>query len=447
MRRNIETASTSEKLIFESVTDPEFMRPRFEEQFCRIWGFSNMIAELRIPKAFPRGKGGFAVQYDIMAKSSPDSDVEKKIFYGRLLGRSEKWPSYTASNSANVLVFNDLRLVVPVFPFDSELKDLPAFCAANGFPIVLKNSLSKLAPDKTEYHILSSEVLGYRLERRCVIRYDISLTNTAGTTPERMKAVVKISRPAQKTRDPKLTCELERHGFDNEAKDGLSVPHIYYKNSQEGITIMEAAPGKTLHDLIGTSEYLSACAAAARILRKLHSLSPISDLLYTAEDEMESLETILMAACNVFPAWKSPFDCAEKILKDTSSIVHGCNSVTWVHRDFYDKQVLYAGHRTTLLDCDNMTISDPALDYANFLAHLRLRQLQAPDDADTINTGMKIFIDAYGEKDHVFESRAGWWEGAALIRLAALYALRPRWRHLPTHLIENAVNILQRINS
>ena len=107
-----------------------------------------------------------------------------------------------------------------------------------------------------------------------------------------------------------------------------------------------------------------------------------------------------------------------------------------VHRDFYDKQVLYTAGRTTLLDFDNISPGDPAQDVGNFLSHLDLRRMQHPGTGPEIASAGEAFCESYGGQDRSFDRRVTWWQAATSLRLAGLYALRPRWHDLTLELVE-----------
>jgi thiamine kinase-like enzyme len=111
------------------------------------------------------------------------------------------------------------------------------------------------------------------------------------------------------------------------------------------------------------------------------------------------------------------------------------------HRDFFDKQLLYSERRSTLLDCDNAAKADPALDVGNFIAHLTLRKLQHPNCSANIEKGIRAFIESYGNLDDRSRLRTAWWTKASLLRLSALYLLRPRWRTIAPDLINQPINL------
>jgi aminoglycoside phosphotransferase (APT) family kinase protein len=97
-----------------------------------------------------------------------------------------------------------------------------------------------------------------------------------------------------------------------------------------------------------------------------------------------------------------------------------------IHRDLHDLQVLIDDHGSVgVLDFDLMAIGDPALDLANLLAHLDLRQRQGLiDDAAPLRRAVQRGY-APGAP---LAGRVPGYEALARQRLAAVYAFRPTRR-------------------
>jgi len=99
------------------------------------------------------------------------------------------------------------------------------------------------------------------------------------------------------------------------------------------------------------------------------------------------------------------------------------------HRDFYDKQILSRDGAAAVVDWDSLALADPALDAANFTAHLRLRALQGLVTSERERELRASFLRGRGSRSCV-EDRLAPFEALTLLRLSALYALRPPWAHL-----------------
>ncbi len=116
------------------------------------------------------------------------------------------------------------------------------------------------------------------------------------------------------------------------------------------------------------------------------------------------------------------------------------SSVQWrccpVHRDFYHDQVLIDDGRLAVLDLDDAAMSEPAVDVANFAAHLRLLGIQHPDDAAALERVEGAFV-AYAIRldpalDTVLLPHL---MAATMLRLAGIHVARANGRHVARQLL------------
>jgi tRNA A-37 threonylcarbamoyl transferase component Bud32 len=111
------------------------------------------------------------------------------------------------------------------------------------------------------------------------------------------------------------------------------------------------------------------------------------------------------------------------------------------HRDLHDRQVHLERGEVVLLDFDLLCCADVALDPGNMLAHLRWRAIQGLHGADAASAREleAAFLAGLGERDHgPFRTRLAFYTASALLRLALVYRLRPRWSERVTELVETA---------
>jgi hypothetical protein len=425
-------------------TDAGLMQPRFEREIGRISGRPVAFKEFYISRVFPREKGSFAIQYSGILRESAKKPPRRLLFCGCALGPSVSWPDYALRRDGHSFVLEDVRLAVPVFPFDPALPRLPELYDLGKVSLLKDHLVGSMGFDGGEMNATDCEVLGYRLERRCVLRYTLGRRKGPDDHPDGCQAVAKIMRPGRSAGSFQALARLASNGFGPGAKDGIVVPQVYYSDDAMGAIFMENSPGTTLHLLIGKPIFEKACGRAGRMLRKLHATDAEGLRPYMATDEMGNFGNRFKTAIKLYPLLGGSY---ERVLESLSGrridIESGYDPVC-THRDFYDKQVLYSTGLTTLLDCDNLAMADPALDFGNFMAHLILRRMQTPEWAEDIGSGMKAFANSYSQPDSEFELRARWWMAASLMRLAALYSLRPRWRSLSPKLLEEAGRSLDR---
>ncbi len=420
---------------FIKATDRAYMADRLGEKSATNPLLSEGIGDIRISRVMPRGKGGFSIQYMIRPPGGND-----RIVSGHLLGINEKEPSYARLEDRAVF-FEDIGLVVPIFPFDQKLPDLPRFLDRERAGIKLAGMMAPGMVGAGQFEIGKIEVLGYRLERRCVIRYESR--ETSAEAPANL--IVKLARRGEAPGIGQR--RLASMGFGSKSPDGLTVPEIYGEDTNLGACVMEFAPGCSLHDLAGDKDHAIGCAAAGRTIRKLHGHRMEDPSLFTHEDELTALKQKFLVSAELFPEMRGAlYDLYDGLRGQANSLEYGFEPAT-IHRDFYDKQVIFSKKRTTLLDCDAIAIGDPALDFGNFIAHLRLRGYQVPEQTGQMALSSAAFAESYGPVEPDFERRVEWWTAASLVRLACLYALRPQWRSLPPMLLEDAKMYLNKNRS
>lgn len=98
-----------------------------------------------------------------------------------------------------------------------------------------------------------------------------------------------------------------------------------------------------------------------------------------------------------------------------------------LHRDLHDKQLLLAPDCLPgLIDFDTLACGPAALDLANLLAHLEWRVLQGKARAEQALAVGSSLIEGYDCASTVQDLQP--FLDATRIRLACVYAFRPRWR-------------------
>ena len=118
------------------------------------------------------------------------------------------------------------------------------------------------------------------------------------------------------------------------------------------------------------------------------------------------------------------------------------------HRDLHDGQLLRARTRIACLDFDLLCLADPALDPANYIAHLQLRALQnhAGATPSSALACARAFLEGLDRLDEpTFHARLRLYQAASFLRLAAVYAMRPRWLHLTAPLATLARRCLEEL--
>lgn len=358
---------------------------------------------LRLRRAWPRGTGHLLLEY----VEVDDSDRTVATVAAQWFADGDQFETVArqtaAAFPAQVATINDSGLLLQRGGADRRLRALTGILAH---------------PEAT--------LVVHRPERRAVVRR----SGPAATT------YLKVVRP--NGRSP----QLKAMPFGGLA--GVRTPVAIASDASTGTMECSALPGRALHQLLGDAGVSEAATSAAfratgAAVRGFHtSPPPVGAGRHdaTAEAEVTERWTNNSLAHGVL----SPAEAAAA--KSALADVHGrlarlaAEASSLIHRDLHDKQVFVDDHeRVGLLDLDTLAIGDPALDVANLLAHLELRVLQGHASLDAAQVAADAFLEGYRPAPPLME-RMVTYAAASRLRLACVYAFRPRWRGLAGQLLD-----------
>ena len=217
--------------------------------------------------------------------------------------------------------------------------------------------------------VRSIEVVRNKPGRRCTLRYELEVGAPPHGRCERLYAKTYASERGrgvyERTRALAAASPLR-------SRAALPTPIAYVPSLRA--LFQQEVPGEPIVPALLAGDRKLA-ARVADVLHALHASELDLTRRHTLETEVERLgeRVALLAAADpdLAPA-------AEPCLARISEAARGrwCWRFRPVHRDFYHDQVLVGDHGLSLLDLDDAAMSEPALDVANFLAHLTLLSLQ-----------------------------------------------------------------------
>jgi len=279
--------------------------------------------------------------------------------------------------------------------------------------------------------VLSADILKHKPGRRCAIAYEIEGPRGAARL---------FAKLFGSDRGASVLTGMSRIAEAVQAED-LRVPRPLGYEPRLRLLLMEFLEGSALAaDLYaGVSPVPAERMAAA--LAALHEAPASLPRRWTRQKELRNTREWIAALAG---RGGLPGSRARELLASLEEDASGLPDVadTVVHRDFYADQVHDCGGRTAILDLDDARRGDPAVDVGNFLAHLVLRPLQFPETAAGCARARGAFLEAYrarraGSVGEGFERRVLFYEATSLLRLAGVYAGRPRWSAgLPDQLLD-----------
>ncbi len=369
-----------------------------------------------------------------------DDSKNYTIYYGKLFHVKDDFEKYKSKLDTDYYFsIDEYNLVVLSFPYDPKLKILTEICSEQNEPFNIRHLLQNDVQGNN-FDIIKFNVLGYRLERRAVLEL-FTKDKISVCGQKKNSFIIKLVKKNKSKDLFDKSRLLEKYGLGSSVNESFSIPKIYGYDEKQGSLLMEKVQGTTLHELISQSSFGIGCQQAANIIKKVHTVPTDGLSEFSVLHELRNLSKQIAIVQSVYPNETKLFTEALEILETASTKLNQVTNLKCIHRDFYDKQVLYSKNRTTIVDFDNLSAGDPALDFGNFIAHLYLRLYQTPENTKEILEGVKLFQDTYDGNDQFLE-RAIWWESASLLRIATIYLFRPRWKKLTVHLLRKSISCL-----
>ena len=326
--------------------------------------------------------------------------------------------------------------------------DLAQPLLAKALPMFGKHGVAELE------QVAVTNIFKYKPRRRCVIGYQLTGRCQYTNKPINQNVVGKVFRDERGQRLYTLQNQLWHHGFGNDSQDGIHVPQVLAYVPRMRMLVQAQAAGDTLDVLAekgSIARYIPRCALG---LARLHSSRLDQHLarftkerlaVYTLADELKQLDRYAANLADYRP--RDAF-LARRLLAalQTRSVgLSGLETAVPIHRDFYYSQVLFDDFILNLIDFDLLALGDPALDVANFTAHLNLLGLIVHDDFHAYAEESRRFKMVYARHQRItapFWRRVGFYEAATLFRLLQVVAPRANMQHMYEPLLAEVKQLL-----
>lgn len=277
--------------------------------------------------------------------------------------------------------------------------------------------------------VAAIDVLKYKPRRRCVLRYRLTDAGDDGA----LTVIGKLFRDDRGDRLNQLQRRLWDGGFAADSADGISVAAPLGYIDKMRMQLQACVPGATLNALVTRQPIAEEVARAAAALAKLHNWTPPDAALAALGRHALADETQLMARFSgelraLRPQDATTVTAVHDALLAWAAGVPAPPALVPVHRDYYYSQLLFDGARTTLIDFDLLAWGDPAIDVANFTAHLFFMGLDLLGDWHALAAEADRFRAAYAARrppDATLAARVAFYEAATLFRLLNVVAPRP----------------------
>ena len=308
---------------------------------------------------------------------------------------------------------------------------------------LLARSLPAFREGEARFKRISDiEILKYKPGRRCVLRYGVDGRSRQTGQSTHYQLIGKVFRDERGLRLHKLQKMLWHNGFGPNAADGIYVPNSLAYVPKMRMQVQAWAPGETLNELAPDTDLAPLMPLVAKGLAKLHNLpvpipvngdGPVEMRSYLLSDELENLDRFAAKLAVERPyAMQTVFSLRDTLL-DWAERLPPLAAPASIHRDFYYSQVLYNLGQLTLIDFDLFALGDPAIDVANFIAHLHFLGMDRLAGFNALEEEAALFLESYGRFrpiDDAFLERMAFYKAATYFRLLNVVAPRPGLVHL-----------------
>ncbi|MDQ2910307.1 MAG: phosphotransferase, partial [Actinomycetota bacterium] len=316
-------------------------------------------------------------------------------------------------------------------PMDPALPQLEVLCDPDAAARELEREVFQEPVDVRAVHVVR-----HKPGRRCTLRYDLTLGDADAERPERVYAKTYADKRA-----PRVYRTLQALALARVWGPEVAIPEpvglipalkLVVQREVEGVPLRQAELGKDEALPRRIAEMLHTFHSSGVELERRHSLWRELDVLQRRVEE-------LAGAC---PRLAGP---ARRCLGLAQHASAEPSAWRWqpIHRDFYDGQILVNEGGLGLLDLDDAAMAEPAVDVANFVAHLRLLALEEPGRAESVQAFAEEFFRRSRELDPSLDPRLlRLLEGGTLLRLAAIHLPRRRGEWLAERLLEQSEELL-----
>lgn len=277
-----------------------------------------------------------------------------------------------------------------------------------------------LHPDAAKDLNCSAEVLKHKLGRRCTIRYTLAHTSDPRGTVRPVLVIGKLYREKQKAARTYCWTRALRSGLSN-SPGQVCIPAPLMLVPDLGLVLQEYVEGTDLRHTISGGNDDVPLSLAAQWLARLHTAPPLAGLkVASLQDELWQVDRLCKEIASDLPvAERRRLRRARDTLYRLAGEIPTYAPVM-IHRDFSYQNVLWDGQRVWVLDFDQLSMGDPALDVGHFVTHLENLAYRTTDQWQSIAEGAGFFVKSYVKRNFVnLDLKLPFYRAYTFLRIAA----------------------------
>jgi hypothetical protein len=293
-------------------------------------------------------------------------------------------------------------------PLDPALPQLPALTR----PALVADVLAREVY-RAPVTVTAAEIVRHKRGRRCALRYDLLIGAGAARRGERL-----YGKSFASDRGPRVHRALQAIAAVRPGGPAVAFPEpVAYLDPLKLLLQRDVGGVPAREGLVAGDVTL-----AARIAEAVHALHRSEVLLERTHGLADELGILRARVEGLAVAHRAR---ARRCFAGLEGAL-AAGRFRWrtrpIHRDLYHDQIRVRDDGLALLDLDDAAMSEPAVDVANLVAHLRLLCMQEPAHADPVRTAAAAFATRARTLDPELDpALLALLERATLLRLACIH--------------------------
>lgn len=413
--------------------------PRIEHcqvAYVRYLPGSRCIVGYRLDVADPAGgrRGGQIVC--VKAFAEPRSE--------RYLARCESCMRRPSDFGPPFVHLPDLGLFATAFPNDLRMRGLYRLVDRARLKRMLRAAVGapKAAVDDGGDGAQPIEIVSYKPERSCLVRFGLRPSGSTHETPRPVFArMYHNDRGAQIYRGMQAVWQCAGGSGGT-----LSVAEPLGYDPEALLLVQAAVPGVPLSARAGGQRFIEAAGAASRGLATLHASTARLERTRTPISMLQSYAGRAAGLAKIDGGGDRLDDCVARLRHSMPTLPGTAQRL--IHGDFSLNQILVDGGQVGIIDFDQVCLGDPYMDLGSFLARTEMMVFEGDMDEATAHSATAAFLHDY-ETAALFSldrDRLAWYEAVGFIALALSSgsSLKPGWQGRLGYCLARAEQLIER---